>query len=56
MDPNALAAAYVAAGYTVMPLGQFPAHTGAQRLADRAFWTLPTPPLTWLRVPQGLTA
>ena len=28
IDPNALAAAYVAAGYTVMPLGQFPAHTG----------------------------
>ena len=31
IDPNALAAAYVAAGYTVMPLGQFPAHHAGTR-------------------------
>lgn len=45
IDPNALAAAYVAAGYTVMPLGQFPAHragtllcVGCTRLGALLTW------------------
>ena len=48
IDPNALAAAYVAAGYTVMPLGQFPAHqAGAkERGGSRHFHHLETLYLT----------